>query len=171
MPDKKTPTQTLSATLELAGSVRLSGELKSIDEGGLHLLSTRAVDAVSRSANFKISVGESAVLNLGTLRDSIGFIGCIEVTISKVEGTSIQLELIDENGDLEKRCVNLLPNSNDEDPGQGHSPDLSHYPPDECLRVLQQQSVSSLEELSKDYLIDLCNQSRLPLAKTSIMKR
>ncbi len=157
MPDKKASAQTLPATLELASSARLSGELRAINKGSLRLSSTRALDDVGRSANFKISVGESAVLNMGTLRDSAGFIDNLEVTVSKVEGATLQLELIDKNGSLEKRCLNLLPDSNDEDPSQAHSSDLSRYRPDDCLQVLQQQSVSGLEELLKDYLIDLCN--------------
>ncbi|MFK8048240.1 MAG: DUF1631 family protein [Halioglobus sp.] len=157
MPDKKASAQTLPATLELASSARLSGDVRAIAKGGLRLSSTRALDDFGLSANFKISVGESALLNMGTLRDNIGFIDNLEVTISEVQGTALQLQLVDPEGDLEQRCLKLLPNTNSDSTAQTEDSSPSSYRPDDCLPVLQKQSIAKLEELLKDYLIDLCN--------------
>ncbi|MFT5332797.1 MAG: diguanylate cyclase (GGDEF)-like protein [Halioglobus sp.] len=157
MPDKKASAKTLPATLALASSVRLSGELSAASNGGLCLSSAWALDDVGLLANFEISVGESAVLNMGILRDKAGFIDNIDVLINEPVGTTLYLKFVDQEGDLEQRCLTLLSKSNSEDPAQDGNSDLSSYRPDDCLRDLQQQSVSQLEVLLKDYLIDLCN--------------
>ena len=166
MPEAKTPSPTLPATLELASSVRLAGSLCLLDDGKLQLSSTRVLDDVDQSGTFVMPSERAATLNLGALRDRAGFIDNVDVTVSGASGTTLKLTLRNQEGELEKRCLILLPGYRKETDAAGEDDDLSTDLPEDNLQLLKQQSIKRFEKLLKQFLVELCQHLQTLSTKT-----
>lgn len=157
MPEAKSTPATLPATLEMDGAVRLAGELSLHDDGSLRLSSTRLLsDTAQAESKFSIPAVKDAILNLGALRDAEGFIDNVDVTVSGASGTTMLLRLRHQNGELERRCLKLLPGyqkGNDEPKEE----EVETTSTEETLALFRDKSRDQLRKLLKRFLIDLCN--------------
>ncbi|MEH6581944.1 MAG: DUF1631 family protein [Halioglobus sp.] len=161
----KTPAPTLPATLELEGPVRLAGELCLLADGRLQLSSTRVLDDAGRTGKFSMPARKAAILNMGALRDREGFIDNLDVTVCAASGTTLILAFLNSKGDLERRCLSLLP-GHEED---GETAENTARPLDDdsdILPTLQLQSIEQLDKLLVKFLDDLCSHLLTLSAKT-----
>ena len=111
MPEAQTPVSSLPATLELEDSVRMKGKLCLSGEGKLKLSAIKIIDPQGNKGKLSKLVfpGKAAILNLGALRDDLGFIDNLDIIVTEVLGTEVLLHFAQPAGSLERRFLALLP--------------------------------------------------------------
>ncbi len=159
MPEARTQPPSLQATLEIAGSVRLAGDLSLLAGSSLRLSSARLLDDSGAAGKFTMPEGKDATLNLGALRDAEGYIDNVQVTVSGASGTTLNLEFRNLAGILEQRCLKLVPGYEGEDGAQDEDEPWGETAEDN-LQLFQQRSIRQLEKLLKNFLTKLSNHLR-----------
>lgn len=159
MPEAQTPLSSLPATLELEESVRMKGDLCLSDEGSLRLSAIKIVDPQGKKKNLNqvIFPGITAILNLGALKDNLGFIDNLDIVVTEILGTEVLLHFAQPAGSLERRCLALLPSQRKEDPGSNGKTAPYIDQGKNTLLLLQDQSITQMESLLRRFLVDLCN--------------
>ncbi|MEH6567698.1 MAG: DUF1631 family protein [Halioglobus sp.] len=159
MPEAQTLVSSLPATLELEESVRIKGDLSLSGEGTLKLSAIKIIDPQGSKSKLSqlVFLGKAAILNLGALRDKLGFIDNLDIIVTEILGTEVLLHFAQPAGSLERRCLALLPDHRkdsdmttgniDQDTDRGKMP----------LQLFQEQSITQMETLLKRFLVDLCN--------------
>jgi diguanylate cyclase (GGDEF)-like protein len=156
--EKPAALPTLPATMELDGKVRLIGKLSWQGEGRLLLAKTRVLDDSGTFNRFNVPPVKEAVLNLGSLRDNLGFIDNVDVRVIGTNNTDLSLEFSTPDGELEQRLLPMLPGFESDEPCE---PEVEVAPEpldaEELLALLRDQSTSLVATLLKRFLVDLCN--------------
>jgi diguanylate cyclase (GGDEF)-like protein len=152
------PLPTLPATMEIDGTVRLIGRLSWQGPGQLLLAKTRVLDDTPSFSKLHVPPVRDAVLNLGSLRDNLGFIDNIDVRVIGTNNTDLSLEFRTPDGEREQRLLPMLPGYDNSEPCEEEDETSSEpLEADQILALLRDQSTSGVETLLKRFLIDLCN--------------
>ncbi|MEH6590865.1 MAG: DUF1631 family protein [Halioglobus sp.] len=149
---------TLPATMELDGKVRLIGKLSWQGDGQLLLANTRVLDDKDTFNRLHVPPVKEAVLNLGSLRDNLGFIDNVNVLVTGTNNTDLSLEFSTPDGEREQRLLPMLPGYGGDEPSEAQvEPAAEPLEAEDLLTQLRDQSTSLVEALLKRFLIDLCN--------------
>ena len=111
MPEARTPvSSSLPATLELGNALSIKGDLCLSGKGNLKLSVIKIVgpQGNNKTLDQVISPSKTAILNLGAIKDHLGFIDNLDIIVTDIQDAGVLLHFAKPTGSLEQRCLALL---------------------------------------------------------------
>ncbi|RLA48198.1 MAG: diguanylate cyclase [Gammaproteobacteria bacterium] len=167
MLNAQAPSSALQATLKLEGPVHLTGELSALLDGRLQLGATQLLEGPPDGGKVSLKCGSVAMLSVTSTGALDGSLHDAQVSIAGISGDCITLEFADPAGACALSYRNAIAGGFSNSSSPALTAATAQYT--ELLGILQQQSLSQLEQLLlpffddlTGYLVDLSSRIKQP---------